>query len=222
MSAAYAMESPAIEGGTAPLDLLGFGSPIKEDRNLLSLNLWPDLRKPVQSVFYGVFPTRSVLYGTMPTSYKRSGVASARSAGLPLWPGFVGKDINAVETPVEIRPIEVDPADTWPIGLEIATVRIRNRAIEARFSLAFRRACGEHFEDGMNSQFTADLNELVKLSGADAKNILIRMLDQNVGSPGVWAEAMRWFGNAHDLLPISDAVALEAVMPFKRELCTWV
>jgi hypothetical protein len=198
MSPAYAVAPRAIENYTAPANVLWTGRAVKCAKNSLLFNTWPDQPMSAQGVSYVV----------MIPSHEQSGVDSTSGYQLTPYQWFDKYGTRALADPPENRPLELVPADTFPLGIEITTVRTGTRAIEARFKVAFQRARSEYFEDGMDSQFTTDLGELVKSRPADAKEILMRLLDDNVASPRVWAEAMRWFGEANDLLSRPDAIAL--------------
>jgi hypothetical protein len=203
---AYVMDMPGVEGSTAPLDLVGAEFPFKHARNVPAFNVPPGFGKKFQSAFFGTMPTEGVFGGEVSGSHKRSAVASIQGIELLIWPGIVGTTIGAVGT--SALPIELDPADTWPVGITVEAVRIRDRATEARFKFAFQKARDEYFEDGMESQFTLDLRNLVTMFGMDSKNILSRMFDEGSDSPEVWAEAMRWLGVESGPLSRSDVIDL--------------
>jgi hypothetical protein len=77
-----------------------------------------------------------------------------------------------------------------------------------RFRVAFQRAAKEHFEDGMDSDFTDELEALVRGFRNDARTILSSLLGDQTISPSVWAEAMRWLGRAGGLLSNSSRLWL--------------
>jgi hypothetical protein len=95
-----------------------------------------------------------------------------------------------------------------PSRVETPAVLTRGRSAEGRFRMAFQRAIGERFEDGMESHFSIELKSLLESFGADSIDILGRLLADGTGSPIVCAEALRWIGRAEEFLPQSDRMSL--------------
>jgi hypothetical protein len=79
-----------------------------------------------------------------------------------------------------------------------ATVPARNPSAEARFKAAFRKGREERFEDGMESDFSNELESLVRTYGPNSKQILARLLEDRSISDRVWGEAMRCLGRLED------------------------
>jgi hypothetical protein len=84
----------------------------------------------------------------------------------------------------------------------------RNTEKTHQFRFAFQRAAKEHFEDGMSSDFTNELETLVRHTRNDTKAILLSLLEDETISSSVWAEAMRWLGRAGGLLSNSSRLSL--------------
>lgn len=74
-------------------------------------------------------------------------------------------------------------------------------ACVGKIRMAFMRAAGERFEDGMESQFSLELQSLVRSLGSDSFGALQQLLDDESVSPIVAAEALRWVGRADRFLP---------------------
>jgi hypothetical protein len=79
-----------------------------------------------------------------------------------------------------------------------ATAPARNIDAEGRFRTAFQRSAEERFEDGMESEFSKELELLVKAYGPSSKDILSRLLEDDSVSAKAWGEAMRWLGRFDD------------------------
>jgi len=75
-----------------------------------------------------------------------------------------------------------------------ATARLDECVADKEFDAIFRRASEERFEDGMESQFSRDLEALVNAYGSSSKGVLSRLLNDESVPAGVWAEAMRCLG----------------------------
>jgi hypothetical protein len=87
----------------------------------------------------------------------------------------------------------------FPVAPAIsATVPARDLETEARFKAAFQRAREERFEDGMESEFSNELESLVETYGSTARNVLARLLEDEGVSARVWGEAMRSLGRSDD------------------------
>lgn len=67
-----------------------------------------------------------------------------------------------------------------------------------QFDAVFRRATEERFEDGMESEFSQELESLVRSYGLSSKGILSLLLADESVSPRVWGEAMRSLGRMDD------------------------
>jgi hypothetical protein len=78
------------------------------------------------------------------------------------------------------------------------TAPSRNQGAETRFKAAFQRGRQERFEDGMESNFSAELESLVRTYGPSSKEILAGLLEDNGVSAEVWGEAMRCLGRLDD------------------------
>ncbi len=89
-----------------------------------------------------------------------------------------------------------------------ATAPLRDTVAEAKFRSVFEQGAEEKFEDGMESEFSRELESLVKAYGAASKPILARLLEDASISPAVWAEALRCLGRLDD--------------PASREARLWV
>jgi hypothetical protein len=90
-------------------------------------------------------------------------------------------------------------AESLPTALAVnATVPVRDLDAEARFQAAFQRGRDERFEDGMENEFSQELESLLKAYGSRSKEILSRLLEDESVSEEVWGEAMRWLGRFDD------------------------
>lgn len=78
------------------------------------------------------------------------------------------------------------------------TAPSRNQDAEKRFRTAFQRGREERFEDGMESDFSNELESLVRTYGPNSKQILARLLEDKSISGRVWGEAMRCLGRLDD------------------------
>jgi hypothetical protein len=90
-------------------------------------------------------------------------------------------------------------AESLPAALAVsATVPVRDLEAEARFKAVFQRGRDERFEDGMENEFSQELESLLTAYGSRSKEILSRLLEDESISEEVWAEAMRWLGRFDD------------------------
>jgi hypothetical protein len=87
---------------------------------------------------------------------------------------------------------------TLPLEPACATAPARNPDAIARFRAAFNRARDERFEDGMESEFSNELESLMVTYGSTAKDILSLLLEDESVSERVWGEAMRSLGRFGD------------------------
>lgn len=81
-----------------------------------------------------------------------------------------------------------------------ATTPARNRDAEARFEAVFQRGSQQRFEDGMESEFSRELESLAKTYGVQSKDILTRLLEDEHLPAAVRAEAMRWISRVENIL----------------------
>jgi hypothetical protein len=136
-----------------------------------------------------------------------SAFPNAKSAFRKLWnphfdPQFWLIALHTTTSPVErscLTNSAINPEQIASIVLtENSTVPVRDKEAEARFRFVFQRGAEEEFEDGMESEFSRELESLVTIYGSASKPILARLLDDAEISPRVWAEALRWLGRLHD------------------------
>jgi hypothetical protein len=78
------------------------------------------------------------------------------------------------------------------------TVPSRSQSAEARFRSVFQRAREERFEDGMESEFSKELESLVRACGPSSQEMLATLLEDDGLSKRVWGEAMRSLGRIDD------------------------
>lgn len=79
-----------------------------------------------------------------------------------------------------------------------STAPTRNPNAEARFKTIFRRGREERFEDGMESEFSKELESLIRAYGPSSREVLARLLEDDRVSARVWGEAMRCLGRFDD------------------------
>lgn len=84
-------------------------------------------------------------------------------------------------------------------GTITSTVLTLNPHVEARFEALFQRNSEEYFEDGIESDFSREIETLANTNRDSASAILTRLLEADSVKPDVWAEAMRWLGQTHAL-----------------------
>src|SRR5271157_1260620 len=75
-----------------------------------------------------------------------------------------------------------------------STAVLRDPDAEQRFEDVFRKGADQEFEDGMESDFSRELDVLVEVYGPSSKEVLSRLLEDSSISASVWAEALRWLG----------------------------
>jgi len=93
----------------------------------------------------------------------------------------------------------VIPAETCQaVQADSATTPVRDEEAEAKFRSLFQRGSEQDFEDGMESEFSLELESLVKAYGPNSKPILTRLLEDASVSPYVWAEGLRCLGRLAD------------------------
>lgn len=87
------------------------------------------------------------------------------------------------------------------LGTLSATSLLMDRITEERFEAVFQRGARELFEDGIESEFIRELEQLVRAYGTQSQDILTRLFEDDNLSAEVRAEAMRWVGIAEMALP---------------------
>lgn len=128
-------------------------------------------------------------------------VIPGRALEVPSKP-WVGSGATIVSSAAGLSPLR---QGIWEDFLQVpitatATTLTRDRVAEVKFEAAFQRARHELFEDGMDSEFTSELESLVNTTGLQSRDILTRLLESDHLSPYVWAEAMRWIGRTENVL----------------------
>jgi hypothetical protein len=104
-------------------------------------------------------------------------------------------------------PVAVD--ERPQIGcIELPLERPDDRLAEREFRFAFLRAVDERFEDGMESQFSRELDSLVRKYGAGSIDVLGVLLQDLSISSAVQAEALRWVGRAEGAISHSAGLSL--------------
>jgi hypothetical protein len=92
--------------------------------------------------------------------------------------------------------------------IELPFERTDDRLAEREFRFAFLRAVDERFEDGMESQFSRELDSLVRGFGAGSLDVLGVLLQDLSVSSVVRAEALRWVGRAEGAISHSARLLL--------------
>jgi hypothetical protein len=81
---------------------------------------------------------------------------------------------------------------------ENITSPVECREFQSRFERLFNSARDLLFDDGMETDFSKRLQELVRSCGPLSKDILARLLEDPTVSTEVLAEALRWLGRMED------------------------